>query len=298
MINSLGAKARTLTDPPSTLIEEQRASNRSQRPHYDSFATHRERVSSLVASRAGAAASSRLCVLGAGNCYDLDLVDLATRFREIHLVDLDEEAVAEARGRQPPETQTKITLHAPLDLSGFLGSFERFRRMDVTPEELLRHPAVVARKLAGELEGPFDVVVSGCVLTQMQLSLLTEVGDRHRLFEALRQTLNLTHLRTLAALIGTTGRALLLSDVTSNAMYTPLNQSDPSQSGLSLLKEALASKQVIYATHPELLRWAAREDPVLSRDTELSEPLEAWLWHDGPKQTFLVYALEMKGRGG
>jgi len=57
------------------------------------FAAHRQRIEVLLRKNPRGA---RLCVLGAGNCNDLDLPELAGHFGEIHLVDLDATATRNA----------------------------------------------------------------------------------------------------------------------------------------------------------------------------------------------------------
>ncbi|MGA2501139.1 MAG: hypothetical protein ABSH20_25660, partial [Tepidisphaeraceae bacterium] len=76
------------------------------------FASHRQRIEALL--RRGPK-GGRLCVLGAGNCNDLDLPELAGHFGEIHLVDLDEAA---ARGATKLLGLTNVVVHAPVDITG------------------------------------------------------------------------------------------------------------------------------------------------------------------------------------
>jgi hypothetical protein len=52
----------------------------------------------------------------------------------------------------------------------------------------------------------------------------------------------------------------------------------------------------MYATQPALLRAIVSDDPILGRAIELSEPLDAWLWQNGPDTSFIVYALELSQR--
>ncbi len=52
-------------------IDEQRASNASAVPHFDVFAGQRERLTALPLAGVAAESGPRLCVLGAGNGYDL-----------------------------------------------------------------------------------------------------------------------------------------------------------------------------------------------------------------------------------
>jgi hypothetical protein len=128
---------------------------------------------------------------------------------------------------------------------------------------------------------------------------LNVLSSEHRLFEATRQLVNLTHLRTLARLVTPSGRALLASDVASDEIY-PFGELDPSADQLPLLAELSRTGSVVFAVQPELLVWTVREDPVLQRSVEMSTPLAAWIWKNGPERVFLVYAAELRPlvRGG
>src|SRR4051812_14797742 len=109
---------------PDDLIDVHRRYNRNSDGCWQDFASHRTRQTELALQAGG----GRLAVLGAGNCNDLDLPALAERFREIHLVDLDREALERALGRQPPEVQQALVLHAPVDVTGALEKLATFRR--------------------------------------------------------------------------------------------------------------------------------------------------------------------------
>ena len=274
-------------------VEAQKVSNRSALPHAAAFAGHRERLTSIVASSAPPDAEGRLCVLGAGNCHDLDLVRLAALFREIHLVDIDQAAIEGARDRHDDAVKARLFCHEPIDLSGLVDRLDRWKEMQVTPEEVMNHPAETSRKITESLPAPFDVVLSACVLTQLQLFALDVLTPTHRLFEAVRQVLNLAHLRTLARLIAPGGKAILATDFISSKTY-PLRELEPGSDLAKLMSELLAANNAIYAANPELLMWMGREDPMLSRAVEMSFPKDVWLWNNGPELVFLVYAMEMK----
>jgi hypothetical protein len=273
------------------LIEEQRLSNESAIPYFDTFGQHRERLTAAVSARHLPGSPARLCVLGAGNAYDLDLRLLAGLFQEIHLVDIDDGALARAYARQDVATQARLFLHAPVDLSGLFDRIEAWREFRVTPEEVAAYPEDASNRIVKSLPGPFDVVVSACILTQMQLSMLSALSASHRLFEASRQLLNVMHLRTVAKLLVPRGRAILASDLSSNLLF-PLS---PGATDLkALLIDVLAAGKFFYAAHPDLLAWASREDPVLKRLARVSPPVDVWLWNNGAERTFLVYALELE----
>ena len=74
--------------------------------------------------------AGRLCVLGAGNCNDLDLRRLSERFDEIHLIDLDPAALGEAVRRQGVEGCANVRLPCAN-----------------RPDQRRRRPGVVARPI-------------------------------------------------------------------------------------------------------------------------------------------------------
>lgn len=275
------------------LVEEQREANQSALAWFAEYGEHRARQTLLVAEDVPLDSGKRLCVLGAGNAYDLDLATLARHFSEIHLVDIDDQALEGARARQPPEVAQKLVLHAPVDLGGLFAKLEDWGRMQVTEAELLAHPAQTAKALAARL-GTFDVVVSACAITQMQLSVLNALGEDHRLFDAVRHTLTLTHLHTLFELTAPEGRALLVTDVLANQNYRYLDRVPPGTNFLTILTDVIAAERVIYIARPGLFHLLFRQDETLVKQATLSAPLAAWLWQNGPDTRFLVYAMDLR----
>lgn len=266
-------------------------SNFNALAHFEHFASHRTHLTALVAKppdeRGGA-----LCVLGAGNAYDLDLDLLAELYDRVHLVDIDEAALSRVSERHGATTRARLSLHAPVDLSGFGGTFARWHDRHIDQREAADQPRLAVARLLERLGGGFDTVLSACVLSQMQLALRRALTDRHPLFAAASFTLNLTHLRTLSALRRPGGRALIATDIASNAIpaFDPrAAERDPRTE----LNRLLASGDVFSVVDPRWLTAIARDDPALSTETNVSGALDVWLWHNGPKQDFLVYALEL-----
>ena len=281
-------------------IERQKHSNSNAAHQFDAYASHRARLTELLLARgeavASAGAAPRLCVLGAGNCGDLDLERLASRYRSIHLVDIDADALERAQARQSASTRAALVPVVPLDLSGLLGQLERWQRGLVTTDELLAHPERTARGIARALGGPFEVVVSACVLSQMHLSARNVLGATHPLFQAVGYTLNLTHLRTLSLLTKPArGVALLASDVASEPMF-PIERRRELQDPRALLEQLIHSGAVFDAVRPDALAAILCDDPSLVHEVGLSSISDAWLWQNGPRRSFLVYVLELPRR--
>lgn len=279
--------------PADDEIRKQITSNVNALPHFEAFSELRERLTALLVARAAPDGSARLCVLGAGNCYDVDLERLTSLYREVHLVDIDAAAMDRACDRQSATVRARLVLHPPLDLSGVLEQIERWRDLNVTSDELMSHPGEAAFAIASRLPGNFETVVSTCLLSQLQFSVLNVLSPAHPLFDAVRQIVNVVHLRTLAALVAPAkGRALLVSDVSSNAIV-PLGPFEPGADLRDLLFELMRQGNVIHVVRPDVIEQIVASDPALSVLVKASPVLDAWLWQNGPERSFLVYALEL-----
>jgi len=272
---------------------EQALANLSALPHFESFSEHRRRSGALVSAAAPPHSPRTLCVLGAGNCFDLDLSELTRCYDAVHLVDIDGQALERSFARQDRATQARLVLHASVDLSGFLDRIDRWARLEVTPEELMNHANATARTLREQLGGPFDVVLSACMLSQMQLSVVNVLGERHRLFEAVRWTLNLTHFRALAALTRPSGSALFLTDVSAGQLHA-LNALAPDTDYLALVQELSSTGAVFDFADPKRLTELFHDDPVLRKAFQAFDVKDAWSWSNGPETQFLVYASELR----
>jgi hypothetical protein len=277
-------------------IADQAHSNRSALGHAQHFTGHRERLTQEICARAPAGAAGRLCLLGAGNAYDVDLATLAAVFAEIHLVDVDRASLEGVRASAAPEIAQRLILHGPIDVSGV---FEELEGWAANPPALARFPSMVDTALArvvGALPGPFDVVVSCCLITQIQLALLQIVGDHNARFADLRSMLGRIHMRVLARLTAPQGRALLVSDLTSSDTY-PFDMLAGDPTVLRPLMEHLLSVgNVIHSAHPGLLSAEIRRQPEWSAAYDVSASIGPWLWRNGPDKTYLVYALEIAPR--
>ncbi len=281
-------------------IERQRRSNLNALHHVGTFANHRRHLTEVLLPRDPAGArppqaltpQGRLCVLGAGNCGDLDLERLTGSYQSIHLVDLDEQALERARDGQTEGTRARLVTHGPMDLSGVLAPIERWRAMEVTPEELLEHPGLTSASIGAGLGGPFSTVLSACVLSQMQLAVRQALSDTHPLFGAVSYTVTLTHLRTLARLTQPGGRVVLASDIATEAM-APLQGIDAHTDFRPLLARLISSGDVFNVVNPDAIVAIAKDDPSLARELSVTGLADVWLWHNGPQRIFLVYALEL-----
>jgi len=274
------------------LAAEHISANASALDLYEAFDTHRRRLTAFALAAAPAGEKGSLCVLGAGNCFDLDLVALVARYDQVHLVDIDAMALQRAVARQPAPVQTRLVCHAPVDLSGLFEPIERWARFEVAPDDPPNIGASPAASVRQRLGPSFDVVLSACMLSQMQLSVLHALGQDHRLFQAVRWTLNLTHFRTLAELTKSGGTSLFATDVTSDHIY-PLQDGYDTQGGLAALEAATQAKKVFDFADPVSVAALLQDDPVLKHAFSQATWRDAWLWTNGPLVRFLVYGCQL-----
>jgi hypothetical protein len=228
-------------------------------------------------------------VLGAGACNDLDLARLvgADAFAEIHLVDLDGKALARAVARQETPVRARLHRHGEIDLSGLsTRRLGRWRRAAPDAAEIEQAAGAALDGLLARLPGPFDVVVSACVLTQMAFALREALGERHPALEPARHALMRTHLSTLVSLTDAGGTALFVSDLVSSSAY-PLDRLPPDADLEQVLREVVASGAAYYAANPELVG-------ALLAEAGTPTLLPPWLWTGPLARTYLVYALRLR----
>jgi hypothetical protein len=247
------------------------------------YSGHREHLTQavLAASKIGA---GRLCVLGAGKCNDLDLERLARAFSELHLVDIEPGSIARAVSRQDPTTRGKLFPHAPVDLSLLTAKrASKWQRKPPSSAELEQCGELSLRALLARLPGPFDVVVSACVLTQLGFALGRSFPETHPLLGRLRMSVLQLHLRTLLGLTAPNGAALLVTDLASSTHY-PLDQLTSDANLVEVMADVLNKRAFYHLARPDLLR------DLLSEIEPEQEPraLEPWLWNGPHGRTYLV----------
>jgi hypothetical protein len=279
-------------DPPHRLASQQARFNRSTREHWPHFASHREQIERLLVAD-GLGGGGRLCVLGAGNCNDLDLPALAEVFDEIHLVDLDPRALEVAVGRQGMSGSPRVRRHAPVDLSAVAGVMATWPGRGVARAEIDECVRRVATAPLPALGGPFDLVLSPCALSQIVGYANDTLGPRHPRTDALRTALRDRHLRLMTEQVAPGGWGILITDVASSRSVPGLESRTPDE--LPDLLRTLAARGRCYrGLDPTAVGAALRADPLTAWQIADVQTLAPWLWKLGPLKTFLVYALRFR----
>jgi len=187
---------------------------------------HRQHVMALTLTAdiasATCAAAGDIVIFGAGNGSDLDLPRLADTFREIHLVDLDAEALERARQGLPLALRARVIPRAPVDLSGFMSHLDEWG--DCFPDDatLGRTAFAAARAIVAALGREFDVVLSTCALSQLVVPFHRAWLLSGASWERLDAALVAVHLATLVLSTRAGGRGVIAFDVPSPQDPRPL----------------------------------------------------------------------------
>ena len=220
-------------------------------------------MTSLLVSAAQGRHQPRLCLLGAGNCNDVDLRRLLGVYREIHLVDCDAEALSAALEHQSLTGHVSLICHGGIDL-------------------LAGPPAL----------GPHEVVASLCLLSQ----LLESAADAaHPTGEPVRiQAIRRQHLETLVALTFPGGLSLVITDVVSSATVPEL-VSTPDDRLPALVAQCILQRNFFSGTNPAPILDVLRRDPWFASRIASPEPIDPWKWDLGPR-CYAVYAIRFRRR--
>lgn len=270
------------------LVTRQLRLNRETLDNWRLYRSHREAVADLIC-RPPQAASARLCILGAGNCNDLDLARFTGRFAQVHLVDLDRQAMAKGVQRQSPRAPGSISLHGGVDLTGILKTlvtWERYR----PGRESIAHCIREARAFAGlPFPGRFQVVASMCLLSQIIDSIVSVTGSG-AVPEDLVETLRQRHLRLLAELLVPGGVGYLVTDFArERGGPRPARETSPEPESA-----AVAPGNAFLGLNPRELRESVSDDAVLRNQVRQVRVSPSWLWRQNPRRTLRVCAIQFQ----
>ena len=253
--------------------------------NWQRYASHRRQLMQLVE---GAGFGGKLAVFGAGNAADLELDWLVQRFDEVHLVDLDEQALARACVRHAVSKPERLIVHGGVDLSGLLQHLDDWGDAFPEPQLLARAALEATGELVKKL-GRFDVTLSTCVLSQLALPFRRTWVASRTSWAHLTSVIMSIHLGTL---VGSTERAGALACDVQTSQRTPALDDYRERPAADL--DAFVREQVrlgALALHPDpnsLLGWFRA--PGLAAAVAEARVLPPWLWDLGEVRQ-LVYGL-------
>lgn len=264
------------------LFEEEYRFNLSSRPNWEAGKQHRETVTSYL-KRLPGAQGGRLCVLGAGNCNDLDLNQLLQVFSEIHLVDLDQSALEYALAAQGLSDEAAVTCHVG-DLTGVGQQLADLSQGGASADALLdKILEQLSETTPLELPGPFDVVCSTCILSQLILQVVHAIGETDPRFENLMKAVRAQHYRTVLDLIVPGGAGFIVTDFVSSESAADLKRV-PDFQFTQYLSQLLSSRNFFHGVHPGILLAQLQGKAPLAGLVQNVEMLPPWRWDLGFRQ--------------
>lgn len=255
----------------------------------DSFLSHRKMIMQLITATVSDlvggtdATCSSIVLLGAGNCLDVDLPQLAELFSTIHLVDLDESAVRAAIAASGVSAK-QFQVHAPVDISEPLLSLTS-RDFDAS-EENREHCIEVLGHLSSEnavLDIPeADVVVSLCLFTQLIDSLCHLIPEGHPAFSNSLKAIRIGHLRRMLNMLRQGGVAVFATDIVSSDTAEELrNATDADIAGI--VKQLVNEKNFYSGTNPAMLLTDLNVLSRLPSGPDTVHTTDPWLWNMGDR---------------
>ena len=238
----------------------------------------------------------RFCALGAGNCNDLELPRLLDHFDEVHLSDIDPEALKQAADRQGVIGNRGLHLHAPVDLTDIAPIVSTWNTRKPTLDDVRLAIRVSDAANAPELGGPFDVILSSCLLSQL-LGYATDTlgGDEHPGFRGLVRAIRTRHLRLMLDSLVPGGTGLLVCDLVSSDSLDHLPRVAEHELP-GLIGKLARDGNFFSGLFPDAVMAAMQTEPAVVSRIADAKLLSPWLWRLGPARSFLVYAIRFRRR--
>jgi len=139
------------------------------------------------------------------------------------------------------------------------------------------------------LGGPFDVVASVCLLSQLLEAVKLALGETHSHYLPLVQAVRGRHLRQAVQLCRPGGRLVIVTDFVSSDTCREL--ATVAEAQLPALAEQLVLAQNFFTgLNPFLLRQLFASDPWLAPRVAQPQLSKPWRWHF-PTRVYAVCAL-------
>jgi len=275
--------------------EAQVTRNRESRDRWAQYAQHRQRVTQLLLP--ATQARGQLLVLGAGNSNDLDLSALLPVFAEIHLVDMDSEALSSGVLRQNVPRHPAISLHAGIDLTGIADICAEWSETALPTSRQLDATIHLARHHSwSHIPTDCQVAASIGLLSQLTEMVLRSLGEQHSRAMELLAAVRARHMQLLLESVRPGGRAVLVTEIVSSASYPELPQTPESELS-DVLRRLIANRNFFTGLNPAVLEALWHESPQVAPLVEHVQLSKPWLWDFGPR-VYACCALSGIRRGG
>lgn len=297
-------------DDMETFLARQQRFNRQTADNWERARPHREICTDLLARLGDELGRSspgptRLVLLGAGTCNDIDLARLQSLFSEITLADFDAEAVTTGLAQQGLSASGALR-PVIVDVTGCSGEVDQLSPDSTSTaiEEVAGQLGSRVLPVASQIGTGCDIAASLCLLSQLIQQFVEHPGEQHPGFLLLIQAVRQAHLRLLLELVRPGGKVVLITDVVSSDTVPQLPRLSRDEL-LPLLAALIPSRNFFSGLNPFILHQLWSGDPTLQPLVQSVEPLAPWTWLLG-QRTYLVCGFvvtrspfrEMPGQSG
>ncbi len=143
-------------------LTTQLKANKETRNNFKNYTSHRNRSTDLILSQEK---SGNILIIGAGNCNDIDLKTLSSIFEEVHLLDIDQQALEYGVNNQIGFTE-KIHFHIA-DISQVSNSIDKLIAEPFGSRAKRIIKSLQSLPFNSTLSNSFEMVVSQCLVSQL-----------------------------------------------------------------------------------------------------------------------------------
>lgn len=268
------------------VIKDQIEYNLKSFDGWEIYHSHRQKILEIIVSKS-ICSSDRLCILGAGNCNDLDLNILVNKFREVHLVDLDNQALQNGISRQNLNNCSNLYIHGKIDLTKSLWFLSEFyQKSKPSEDDVKKFIQETNLSLNLNITEPFEIVVSVCMLTQLINTIIFAIGSNHPWLPEFILKIRNHHLNQLASLIKPNGWGLLITDIVSSDSCAEI-ATTPEEKFPFLVNKLILAQNFFHGVNPYKISSTLSSNPLLFE----VRMLHSWGWNFGPR-IYAVCAIE------
>ena len=268
-----------MTGNPLTRLQKHR--NEASAGAWAVAQSHRQRLLELIC-RHKTGSQATLCILGAGNCNDLDLNALLNEFVQIQLVDIDLEALQRGCQSQSLTPSNQLKILGNCDLTGFWHQLAKASYSEAISDNLIDDLISAISEWSGpDNLGSFDTVVSTCMLSQVVEAIIGTIGSHDRCLEVIVAARK-RHLQMLQDLTKPGGTSILVTDFVSTDTAPDL----PTLSGQALadrLSGMIAEHNFFAGLNPMRITGLLLEPDFLNGPAEKVDCQLPWLWNQGSR---------------
>ncbi len=209
------------------------------------------------------------------------------------LVDIDGQALKRGTTFQKVHDSPRVRQVESVDLTGLADRLLTWQNIKPTDPEVIectRLAEVPPAALASRIGGPFDVVLSPCVLSQLLTPLRDTLGEEHRGFIPLLNAIRARHFRLMLDLLSPGGRGVFASDLFSSATVNDLARV-PTEKLPDLMRQRVAAGRIFSGLDPASIAGVLTRDGMIAPRIRQYHLIRPWLWHLGLSKTYLVHAI-------